>query len=148
MNIDYKELQDAKYTGKMMHQLVNKYYLDMAPYSAMNPSDFFNLMKNLPYNPDPKGMELIKRPYFTMNKIGAGGDCDDKAICVGAWAKLNNISYKFVGVGRKINNIKKIPLSHVYTELYLNNEWVTFDTTYSYNIYGKPLTDFDRYEIL
>ena len=151
MDITRRPLKNAKQTGRLMHKMVDAFYLDMAPYASLSYPEFFDLMKNIPFQPDPPGIELLKRPLYTMRQIGPGGDCDDKSICVASWAKIAGIPCRFVGVGNrkgKVTFFGRILLSHVYTELYINGDWLPFDTTYSVNILGKTLQKFDKYTIL
>jgi hypothetical protein len=132
-----------------MKKMVNKYYEDMAPYASLSLTEIFEKIASLPFNPDPDNIELLKRPYYTMHRIGPGGDCDDKAIAMASWAKLTGIPWRFVGTGRKKPGKKRILLSHVYTELYILGEWLNCDCTYSFNILGlKTQGSYDKKEIL
>lgn len=76
--------------------------------------------------------EVLQRPYFTVNGMGKGGDCDDKAIAMASWAYLNGIPYRFIAVRRP----DRKSLHHVFTELYIGNRWVAADCTYSINRFG------------
>jgi len=153
MDIKFKQLIDARKTGERMHKMVEKHYLDMAPWASCSLIEIFDIIKKLPFQPDPPGMELIKRPLYTMEQIGPGGDCDDKAIALASWAKLNGIPYNFVGVGRKKPGVKyppgkKINLTHVFAILKIDNKWIFADCTYSHNILGQVLGGYDRKELL
>lgn len=146
-----RNLIGAKQTGKLMHRMINLYYRDMAPWASLSYPEFFEVMKNIPFKEDPPNIELIKRPFYTMKRIGPGGDCDDKTIAVCSWAKLSQIPYKIVGVGnRKPGQSKKsrILLSHVYPELYIGGKWIPFDATYGFNILGKTLPKYDKHVLL
>lgn len=148
MRMTTRKLIDAKQTGRYMHALVNKYYRDMAPWAVNSYPEFFRLMANIPFNPDPPDKELLKRPLWTMHQIGPGGDCDDKSIAVASWAKISGIPYRFVGVGMKVDRKIKILLSHVYPELFILGKWMPFDNTYAFNILGKPLIKYDKHVLL
>lgn len=149
MQITRRKLIDAKQTGRLMHQMINLFYRDMAPYASLSYPEFFNVIKNLPFNPDPDNVELIKRPFFTMNRIGPGGDCDDKTIAVCSWAKLAGIPWRIMGVGNRKKRLGRILLSHVRPELYIGDNWISFDATYGFNILEKnPNDKYDRMEIL
>lgn len=152
-------LENAHQTGRAMYRMVDKYYIDMAPYADLSMFEAFDLIKSLPFQPDPKGVELIKRPFYTMNKMGPGGDCDDKSIAAGAWAKISGIPYRFIAVGRynpeiktpflmQLMGLRKILLSHVYLEVYILGKWILFDPTYSFNVLGQNLGNYDRMEVL
>lgn len=148
MRMTRRKLIDAKQTGKFMHLMVNEFYRDMAPYASLSYPDFFDLMKSLPFNPDPHHIELLKRPMYTMKRIGPGGDCDDKSIAIGSWAKISGIPYRFVGVGMQTHKKKKILLSHVFPELYIGGNWISFDATYGFNLLGKTLVEYDKRTLL
>ena len=151
MEVLREPLRDAVYTGKVMHQMVEEYYLDMAPYASLSLNDVFRMIADLPFSPDPKNIEVLKRPKYTMEQLGPGGDCDDKAIALASWAKINSIPYRFLGVGRKKPRqpfFSKTLLTHVFPQVYILGEWITCDPTYSFNVLGRNLGGYDRIEIL
>jgi len=126
----------ARQTGKIMHMLVKRYSFDMSPYASLPPAQMFRILANVPFKPDPEGHELLQRPKFTMTY---GGDCDDKAIAAAAYAVVTGNPYRFTAIGFKIPGKTRIPLTHVFTEISIYNEWVPFDCTYSYNIFGQRI---------
>lgn len=129
----------AKQTGPYMHWVVDNYCQDMIPYASKTLPELFDMLKNIPYRADPENIETLMRPLYTLNYMGYGGDCDDFAICVGCWAKLNKKPYRFIAV-RKAG--KKV-LHHVFAQVYLNNiGWTTVDPTYKFNLLG---CEHDRY---
>lgn len=132
------ELQAVDQTAHEMYRLATAWCEDMAEYASLSLPEVFDLLKNIPYRADPDGMEYLQRPFYTLTASGRGGDCDDKAICVGAWATLNQIPFRFVAVSESRDR----DLHHVYTELYIGNSWVAFDPTYAYNVLGRPMGDF------
>lgn len=141
-------LQDASYTIKAMQFLIKNTCYDMAPYMSLSLPAIFDKIKNIPFNPDPYQVEFIKRPFFTMNRIGPGGDCDDKIIALCSYAQLAGIPWKLVAVGKIDPNYKyklgeKIKLQHVLAILYIDKEWLFVDPTYSFNILGQ-IKDYDR----
>ena len=127
---------DARQTGRQMRWIVKHFYMDMAPYATLTHQEIFDKVKKLPFRPDPKNIELLKRPKFTMEQFGPGGDCDDKSICIASWAKLNNIPWDFIAVGRRKGDSWKIPLTHVFVRLYYLNNALNVDATYSTNVIG------------
>lgn len=132
--ITVKTNGSAKATGPYMHLMVNKYHMDMAPYASCTLQEIFDMVKNIPYRPDPPGMEYLQRPWATLNMTGAGGDCDDKAIVIASWAKLNSLPYRFVAVRR----FDKPVLHHVYCQIEVSpGNWVDVDPTYSFNTLGR-----------
>jgi transglutaminase-like putative cysteine protease len=138
----YKIVTDgrAKSTGKIMREVVEKYYLDMAPYASLSLIQIFDLIKNLPYRSDPVDVETLMRPAYTMTMRGSGGDCDCKALALAAYARLLSIPYRFIAIrrpGRK-------NLHHVALELYINNKWLFADPTYRFNTLGRKRDEAER----
>lgn len=153
MEVYTRPLVNAEDTGKEMYKMVDKFYTDMAPWSDYSLIEIFNTIAALPFQFDPDGEELLKRPIYTMRQLGPGGDCDDKAICLGAWAKLNGYPYRFVAVGRKNPRksiFSKILLSHVLPQVYIYGGWLTVDATYAFNVLGLDLSskEYDRIVVL
>lgn len=151
MEIFSQKLVDARHTGTIMHQMVSKYYTDMAPWADLDVLSMFETIAKIPYHADPPNIEVLKRPYYTMKQIGPGGDCDDKAIAFASWAVLNSIPYRFIGAGRKKPGHKlfqRILLTHVFPQVYIFGKWITVDATYPFNIIGSNLGGYDRVEIL
>ena len=85
---------------------------------------------------DPKGIETVSRPGFTMRPDWAGPrDCDDKATAaVGYFAMkglLNHVRLLVVGE-------LDFP-HHIYPEVYRGGEWLSFDATYPESELWKPV---------
>lgn len=127
-------------TGKLMREVVEKHYRDMAPYASLSLIQVYNLIKSLPYRPDPEHAETLMRPRYTMNMQGYGGDCDDKVIALASWARLRNMPYRFVAIRRP----ERKNLHHVSLELYIKDRWVHFDPTYRFNMYGVKRPEAER----
>lgn len=144
MRVKTVELLDVQQTSTEMYRIAYAWKEDMAPYASMDLQELFDLLKNIPFNADPVDMELLQRPWFTLNQAGKGGDCDDKSICVGAWCHLRGVPFRFVAVSRDA----KSPLHHVLTEMYLNGEWFEFDPTYAFNVLGRPLQVYPKRLVL
>lgn len=143
-----RELTSLQQTATEMYRIASAWRDDMAPYATMSPTELFELLKSIPFHPDPndstgEGMELIQRPWYTLNQAGPGGDCDDKAVATGAWAWLNGIPFRFVAVSRSYE-----PLHHVLTELYIDGVWWNFDPTYAFNALGRPDIAYPQRQIL
>jgi transglutaminase-like putative cysteine protease len=120
-------------TGPYMHAMVNHYWRDMIPWGTLSLPQIFNRIKSIPYRPDPPNVETLMRPYYTMNRHGWGGDCDDKAIALASWAVINRIPYRFVAVKRH----NAPTLHHVFTELWISGRWLPADVTYRVNQLGR-----------
>lgn len=129
------ELTSLEQTAREMYRLAWAWREDMGIYAASPLHEVFNLLKQIPYMPDPPDTEHLQRPFYTLNNMGAGGDCDDKAIAAGAWANLNRIPFRFVAVSKSPEK----DLHHVFTEMYINGEWIAFDPTYAFNVLGRPV---------
>lgn len=117
-------------TAREMRRLAETYAGDMLPYVGLTPTELFSLISSLPYIPDPEGVEFLKRPAYTLSGMGPGGDCDDKAIAVAAWAVLRHYPYRFVGVSRSVGK----PLHHVFAEVSVSGSFIPFDCTYAINV--------------
>lgn len=144
-----RKLKNVKYTGKLMRELSVRYQNDVAEYGHLSLIQFYDLIKNIPYKPDPKKMEFLQRPYYTLKERGKGGDCDDKAICIGAYCALAKLPFRFVALGRKAGG----RLHHVIIEVMIDNHlderrWVHLDATYSFNTIGKPMYDYPKQLII
>ena len=122
-----------------MRAMVEKHYLDMAPYASLSLQEVFDVIKSLPFRPDPDEAEVLMRPLYTMSMQGCGGDCDDKSIALASYCRLLNIPYQFVAVraqGKKV-------LHHVYLRCYIKNAympqgmWIIADPTYRFNLLGR-----------
>jgi transglutaminase-like putative cysteine protease len=116
----------------------------MAIYAYLSLPQIFDKIKSLPYRPDPIEEEVLMRPRFTMNNQGSGGDCDDKAIALASYAKCVGIPYRFIAVRKDSMPV----LHHVYTELYVNGQWIWADCTYAFNNLGTPRESFAEYVII
>jgi transglutaminase-like putative cysteine protease len=138
----YKIITDgtAKATGRIMRQVVERFYLDMAPYASYSLLRIFDVIKNLPYRPDPINVETLMRPSHTLAGRGTGGDCDCKAVALASWARLQQIPYQFIAIRR----IGRKNLHHVAVELYTHNEWIFCDPTYSFNVIGRKREEAER----
>lgn len=130
----------AKGTGALMRSVVEKYYLDMAPYASLSLMEVFSLIKSLPYRSDPPMTETLMRPLYTMRMQGWGGDCDCKAIALASYARLLRIPFRFIAIRR---NGRKT-LHHVALEVYINDRWLFLDPTYRFNTLGRKREEAER----
>lgn len=133
MRVIETELLTVAQTGRQMRWLAETYQSDMAPYSHMSWLQVFDAIKALPYVPDAPLIEQVHRPFYTMNNYGVASDCDDRAICVGAFASLNRQNFEFWAVGRYFDQ----PPHHVLTIVYIDGQKVVIDPTYGTNLFGK-----------
>ncbi len=137
-------LESVEQTGQNMYRMATAWAQDMQMHSSKSMQEVFDLLRNIPYIPDPAGAEYLQRPFYTLNSWGGGGDCDDKAIAAGSWATLNHVPFRFVAVSRFTDK----PLHHVFTEMYIQGKWINFDPTYSFNALGWPMNEFPQRLVL
>jgi hypothetical protein len=116
------ELTDVRQTAFNMYRIAYAWKDDMAAYASMSMQ------------------ELLQRPFYTLNQVGRGGDCDDKAICVGAWCHLNGFPFRFLAVSMEPG----ADLHHVLTEIFYRGRWIEFDPTYNFNVLGRPLKQYTK----
>lgn len=113
-------------TLSIMNKLVHNFYKDVKFDGSLR--DFFNLVKNLPFDGEELAVgEILKRPIITLS---TGGDCDDKAILISAFLlkkfpKLKQ-GFKIVDFGDG--------WSHVYNYYIQDNIKLFVDSTYQENI--------------
>lgn len=120
-------------TGRLMREMVERYYLDMAPYASYTLPEVFDIIKSLPYREDADEGEVLMRPLLTLSMRGYGGDCDCKSIALAAYCRLVCIPFRFVAVrkfGRK-------SLHHVFPEIIIGGRWIAADPTYRFNSLGR-----------
>ncbi len=135
-------LDNIRQTGDEMRRLAYAFREDMLPYAHLTTPELFDLLASIPYRADPESVEFLQRPYYTMTRTGDGGDCDDKAICVAAYATLRNLPHRFIAVAKN----KGDDLHHVFCEILEGENWVTMDVTYAFNSlnekkqYGERIT--------
>jgi len=125
-------LRSVEQTGRAMHRLIREYENDVALNAAMPLHEFYHHVKMIPYAPDPKGHEYIRRPQASMLGLGPGLDCDDRCIMLCAWARLNGVRYRVIATGRE-----RI-VSHVFPLFFIEpvpgkGKWLPVDATYPRN---------------
>lgn len=141
----YREtpLHDVAQTSREMYRMASAWREDMAPLASRSLPELFEILKNLPWRPDPYAAEVLQRPWYTLNRVGFGGDCDDKAIATGAYCHLHGLPFRFVAVARPGKS-----LHHVYTEIMIGTTWIPFDPTYKTNVLGRPMANFAKRVVL
>lgn len=119
-------------TIKAMKYLVEKYYLDLAPFADWAIDDFFDMVKNLPYRMEDKELQaqVLQRPRFSLERVSPYVACANKAILIGAFMKLKGIPFGFV----VSSNDPRKNYSHVFNWIKLNNNRVIVDATYPENV--------------
>lgn len=137
-------LFDKLQTSNAIKNLVSKYAEDLnsvfvddnkekTPLSKLSITDFFNVVKNIPYRKDIKPIEVISRPFHILNHRALGMDCKKKSVLVASYFKLRKIPYRFIGSSRRPD--KKI--HHIFVQARtlpdetLTKEYHNYDATYS-----------------
>jgi transglutaminase-like putative cysteine protease len=103
------------------------------------PAEIYNFVRAIPYKPEE--VETLKRPSVTIRD---GGDCDDKTIVLCAWAQRRALPWRMVLAG-----VKKEPgrFHHIFPQIKIDGEWVTFDATYPYMSLGAKMKPYNNFKI-
>jgi len=126
-------LTDPRQTAKEMARICTQYAGDLGKLAKMPLPRFFDLVRKLPYMPDPQNAETLSRPRYLLQKDYAFRDCDDKAILVGAWCYLNGHPFGFYASSVKPSR----QLHHVWTVARINGKAVIIDPTYRHHKLGE-----------
>lgn len=144
------QLKSVQQTVNEMVRLGVTYRNDVAQFGSMSLTEFYNLLRELEYHPDPEGRETLMRPAYTLMPITANiriaqaGDCDDKAICVIAYCALNRIPCRVVVASSKPH---KKP-HHVFCDVFYGGKWVSFDPTYTWCNFGIDMRPYTLRKVL
>lgn len=114
MNRHVYTLEDVHQTAEQMRGLVCNYWADLGPWLLVDFYTFFNHVCLLPYVPDPRDVETVSRPAYTLNRAYCPRDCDDKAVLVAAWLHGHGIPCRFVASSTRPDR----DLHHVFCEAY------------------------------
>ena len=126
-------LETYEKTVLKIFEFADKYKSDCNFLAYENLEDIFDFIKNLEYKQDPKGIEFLSRPKFSIFRTDLPRDCDDKTLIAACVFELKDIPYRIVISGKT-----KKP-HHVYPEIFINNGWIPFDATYKRGLLGKRL---------
>lgn len=124
MQINTYRLETFDKTVLKIIEFAKKYKNDLRKFKNKSFFEFYNIVKNLPYIADPKNIETLSRPKYTLNKYYEPRDCDDKTLLICGFCELKNIPYKIHVTGRKNK------FHHVFPVVKINNEWKISDATY------------------
>ena len=83
------------------------------------------------YVRDINGVETLHTPEKILEN--AAGDCDDKSVLLASLLESLGYRTRLVAVGFRKNSF-----SHVYPEVFHNNNWVSLETTEPVDIGWKP----------
>ena len=126
-------LTDPRQTAKEMARICTQYAGDLGELAKMPLPRFFDLVRKLPYMPDPQNAETLSRPRYLLEKDFSFRDCDDKAILMGAWCYLNGHPFGFYASSLKPSR----QLHHVWTVAKINGKNVILDPTYRHHKLGE-----------
>jgi len=134
--ITVHELHDKAQTGEEMYKLVRRFSGDInhfthngKPLSQLPISQYYSLVKKVPFRKDDYGVEIVTRPYHLFASPWRGWDCKKKALAVASWLHENNIPYRFTSVSRRPDG----EIHHVLVEAMKDGEWIPIDATYPEN---------------
>lgn len=128
-----RPLESPSNTAAEMRRIVEMYHDDIGAKKDLPLNEYYELVKALPYKPDPKGLEFVSRPRFTLDKNFPIRDCDDKAVLIGSYLYANGIPFRFEGSSKKNDGT----LHHVYVIANMGGKELILDATYPYNQFGK-----------
>lgn len=88
------------------------------------------VLKHIKYRIDPAGVQWLKSPSRTFDDGFA--DCKSLTLFITSVLRNKGLRYriKFVGYGSEKN------VSHVYSECFINSEWLPLDTVWMLPKYG------------
>ena len=132
-------LYDKAQTGKAMYNIVEKFSGDLEyiaveqkgkqiPVVDLSLSEYFDLVKKIPYRQDTKPKEVIARPYHLFKNQNLGLDCKKKNILMAGYLHYHGIPYRFVASSKRPD--KRI--HHVFTQGKLQGDYKNLDVTYQH----------------
>lgn len=135
MRYQLGDLNSRMETLEEMSNHVEDHFLDIGNFGGYAPEKIFDLVKNMPYFPDPDFYEIVSRPSYLLDpEIFPGIDCKKKAILIGAWAKLHGYPYRFM-TGSEMEDTEP---HHVFPIVKLPEiGWIAMDATMPENEMGQ-----------
>lgn len=132
-------LKNCEQTADEIARIVNRYYKDLnlilyrrrsgrsGPIGKMTLTEYYDFIKNIPFEVDEKPIEFVARPYYLMKRNSA--DCKKKTIMIGSYLKLHGIPFQLVG--SSIRPDRRI--HHIFPRALINGKFRTIDATYPSN---------------
>lgn len=129
MKAEIDELKSRVQTGKSIYRSA-KFFNDLGYHLDDSFQDFFNFVKEIPYNEDSIKAEIVSRPKYLLGKSAFknGIDCKKKATLIGAWLNAHNIPWRLVAVSEK----KDKKIHHVFPQAKIDGKFLNADATYDY----------------
>jgi len=146
------DLYDKQQTGNEMYRICRVYFKDLDHIiisnsqgtnyaSNLSLEDYYNFVRKIPYKQDTIPVEVIGRPLRLVQLKAL--DCKKKAILIGCYAEYHRIPYRFVAVSSRPDK----RFHHVFPELKIKGEWLTFDSTYKNYFIGMQKRTTARNEL-
>ncbi len=125
-----------------MYNMAAAFHGDVAPLSVLSLPEYFDIVRKIRYQRDPKHKEVTARPGIILKNMDAA-DCKKKAILMGAYFEEHGIPYRYIACSQRPDR----QIHHVFTQAKMGGEWRNVDPTYArYRLFEpKRLT---RAEIL
>jgi len=98
------------------------------------------MMRNITFTPDPRGIEGLQSPEWTLDY--RRGDCDDYTTLV--CSLLGTIGMKCRMVTIAADSRDPDQFSHIYPETYVDGQWVTVDAARRHPEFGKQPANYSR----
>lgn len=133
MNVEIYQNTTVEKTIEAMKKLRDKFYTDVAPFAFMTLEEFFDLVKELPYQMEDKSWhaQILQRPSFTLARKAPVVACANKAIVLGSYLTLNGVENGFVTSA----NTPSGPYGHVFNWARMFGKTPRFlDATYPDNV--------------
>jgi len=134
MKVGVSDLKSRAQSGKSIYRMAN-YYRDLGKNLDTTLSQFFDFVRNIPFEEDPLLAEITSRPLYLLDRVKFPAlDCKKKAVLMGAWFNAHNIPWRLVAVSEKPD---KQP-HHVFTQAKIEGEWRAIDPTYPHYMLFEP----------
>jgi hypothetical protein len=103
----------------------------LIPLSSLSLSQYFDLVKNIPYQQDQEPIEIVARPSIILSSKKK--DCKKAAILLGAFLNKKNIPWRLVTISTR----KDKKIHHIFPQAFLNGDYINLDATYSSMVPGQ-----------
>jgi len=135
-------------TGSKMLYLTKRYWTDIGNKVDWSFQDYFRFIADLPYIADPKNIEALQRPLYSLSNEAYFRDCDDKSILIACWCYGNYVPFRFIACSYELKDSPHHAIIEVESDegpMYVDATYP--DTPYPrdrdfYNI--KPLTKWEK----
>jgi len=139
------DLHSRNQTGDKMYLLINRYAGDInkiaikkngikKDLNKMSLTEFFNIVRDIPYRKDTAPIEIVARPKYILKLHKLGMDCKKKAILIASYCKLKNIPFRLIASSKKTNR----RIHHVFPQIKKNGIWLNVDATYKHYKIFEP----------